>query len=452
MSRHWNRHIKGVTKGRSLLGVVAILMVVALVAAACGEDEEEAPAPTATSPAAAPTATSPAAAPTATTPAGEEPQPTATSPAAAPTATSPAEVPSVLRPKSEWTVDNPATLAEIEAALETHRGETLNFNSWGGAYQAAQRQAFLVPLEERFGIEIIETFESGNGTALIRAQVEAGNVTWDVVDLTPPQIVPLITGGFLEELDFSVVDTRDFMDVTVTPYTGGGAITWSIVMAYNTDFYSEEGRRPPESWADFWDVNFDGRRGYGNFMPGHLEFAMLAAGFTADEVFPLTLEKEEILFQKLEDLAPILDKFWSAGSTPPEDLISGELTITSAWNGRIFDAQLEGAPIAICWECGYTIATDDWLIPLGAPNKELAELVIAWASFPEIQVQVSKYITYGPVNLAAIPLLADVVSAEVLAELPSAPQNVPFAVLEDELWMGENWDRLNDRYLAIFQE
>ena len=50
-----------------------------------------------------------------------------------------------LRPLSEWTVDNPGTFAEIEAALENHRGESFSFATWGGAYQEMQRLAFFKP-------------------------------------------------------------------------------------------------------------------------------------------------------------------------------------------------------------------------------------------------------------------------------------------------------------------
>ena len=44
--------------------------------------------------------------------------------------------------------------------------------------------------------------------------------------------------------------------------------------------------------------------------------------------------------------------YWDTGSQCPEFLISGEVEMCTAWNGRIFDAQQTGAPLRICWECG----------------------------------------------------------------------------------------------------
>ncbi len=72
-------------------------------------------------------------------------------------------------------MDNPATLAEIEAELEKLRGDSLVFVSWGGAYGAAQRQAFVIPFQDKFGIEIIE--DTIPSAAKVRAMAETGNVT-----------------------------------------------------------------------------------------------------------------------------------------------------------------------------------------------------------------------------------------------------------------------------------
>ena len=55
-----------------------------------------------------------------------------------------------LRPRSEWTEEEPVTFEELEAEIEKHRGESFVFTSWGGAYQSAQRQAYIEPYEQQF--------------------------------------------------------------------------------------------------------------------------------------------------------------------------------------------------------------------------------------------------------------------------------------------------------------
>ena len=141
-----------------------------------------------------------------------------------------------IRPRSEWTVDNPATREEIEAELEKYRGRSLVFSSWGGAYQSAQRQAYLIPFNDQFGIEVIEDSQlrssAGSGPCRRRATSPGTSLTrvrrhntqsWEKT-------------GSLEDLDFSVIDNSGLPGkVLKAPYTGGGGITWSETWAYNSD-------------------------------------------------------------------------------------------------------------------------------------------------------------------------------------------------------------------------
>ena len=42
--------------------------------------------------------------------------------------------------------------------------------------------------------------------------------------------------------------------------------------------------------------------------------------------------------------------FWSAGAQPPELLASGEVVMSTGWNGRFFNAEVgEGLPIKQMW-------------------------------------------------------------------------------------------------------
>src|SRR5882724_6188253 len=60
-------------------------------------------------------------------------------------------------------------------------GVKLTFASFGGVYQDAQRKAWLDPYSAATGVEFTNDENSSNAT--IKAQVEAGQVTWDVVDV-----------------------------------------------------------------------------------------------------------------------------------------------------------------------------------------------------------------------------------------------------------------------------
>ena len=58
------------------------------------------------------------------------------------------------------------------------RGE-VRVQSWGGAFQDAQREAYFLPFQELSGITVIES--EGPDTSKIKAMVDTGNVEQDVV-------------------------------------------------------------------------------------------------------------------------------------------------------------------------------------------------------------------------------------------------------------------------------
>ena len=125
---------------------------------------------------------------------------------------------------------------------DRYRGSSFVFTSWGGAYQAAQRQAYVVPFSEQFGIEIVE--ESPMEYAVIRVMVDTGNYKWHVMDVGGRELWNHINIGALAELDLSVVDNRNHVETVSTPYGGGGGITWSTVLA-TTQMYTKKAASRP---------------------------------------------------------------------------------------------------------------------------------------------------------------------------------------------------------------
>ena len=364
-------------------------------------------------------------------------------------ATGPVHAAGQLRTIEEATCAEPLTRGELEAVIEKYRGRSFTFAAYGGAMQAALREAYLKPFQERFGISIVD--DSSVSAVKTQAMVEAKNVTWDVVQLGPSTAMRLGPRGIFEELDCRAHDNRHFLEPATEGLAGkiggGGGLTWATVLAYR------EGVKKPASWGDFWDTkNFPGRRGLYQSPTGNVEFALLASGYTQKDIaYPLNPEQEELAMQKLEELRPHINVVWTTGSQCPELLIKGEIDYCSAWNGRIFDAQKQGAPVKICWECGFTLHIDYYQIPKGAPNKDVAQLFLAWTALPSVNVQLSKYISYGPINKEAIASLPEVVDSRTRKELPSSSDNLPYAVLVNAVYWAESFDRLNERFLKIFQ-
>jgi putative spermidine/putrescine transport system substrate-binding protein len=447
---------KGLTLRKGLLALFAVLALALLIAAACGEAATATPEAMPDEPTAM--ADEPTAMADEPTAMADEPTAMADEPTAMPVPTAMTEA--GMRLRSEWTVDNPATREEIEAELVKYRGRSIVFSSWGGAYQSAQRQAYGVPFAEQFGIEIIDDSQPTVGR--VRAMQESGNVAWHVFDAGGGSIHALANGGSLEELDFSIIDTRDFLEVLKAPYIGGGGITWSETWAYNTDIYPEGSQ--PQNMADIYDTEkFPGRRSWNQFPDAEIVFVLLAENpdliNSAEGRASLSAPNEEQVdraFELFEEYRDQPNIFWTTGSDCPQFLLSGEADLCTNWNGRIYDATKEGAPLKICWECGHVLNTDGWGIIKGLKEQdpeafELAQLYMAWTSFPEINARMSQFITYGPVNSKSLPYLSEPEYDAVRDELPSAIANIPYAIFKDEVHVGERADVWRERWIEYQQ-
>lgn len=79
--------------------------------------------------------------------------------------------------------------------------DSLTIVSWGGAYTASQQSAYHDPWTKKTGTTIINEDKSQAGLAGLRAQVEAGNVTWDLVDMLPSEAQIACDEGLVEMIN-----------------------------------------------------------------------------------------------------------------------------------------------------------------------------------------------------------------------------------------------------------
>ena len=81
--------------------------------------------------------------------------------------------------------------------------------SWGGAYQVSQQKAYTEPYAAITGTSFTWDESSNEAVAKLRAQNEAGNVTWDLVDVEGPDSQRLCDEGLAAEIDAdTVLDAR----------------------------------------------------------------------------------------------------------------------------------------------------------------------------------------------------------------------------------------------------
>jgi putative spermidine/putrescine transport system substrate-binding protein len=324
-------------------------------------------------------------------------------------------------------------------ALPVLAQSTLTVVNFGGANGAAQKKAYFEPFEKT-GAKIVGVEYNGE-QAKIKAMVEAKKVTWDVVEVESPDVNRGCDEGLFEKMDWSKLAPKADFQAAAVNECGVGAFVWSTVMAYNADKL----KTAPVTWGDFWDTKkFPGKRGMRKGPRYNLEFALMADGVAPADVYKVlgTKEGADRAFKKMTELKPNI-QFWEAGAQPPQFLVAGDVTMTTAYNGRIDAAQREGKNLAITWTGGiYDL--DYWVMPKGTPNKDLAMKFIAMATNPTEQAEYTKHISYGPTNNKALAKI----DPKILAMLPTSPANSKTALQFNITFWADQGEALEKRFAA----
>jgi putative spermidine/putrescine transport system substrate-binding protein len=307
----------------------------------------------------------------------------------------------------------------------------LVFVGFGGAYQEGQAKALFEPFEKETGIKIVQT--TGVEIAKLKAQVESKNVEWDIICLPDRLRAPAVKDGLLERLDYSRFSAADLIKDTVTEFCCG-AVTLAMQLCYNPHAFSAG--KMPSDWLDFWNTkNFPGRRAlYAN--PAYtLEFALIAAGVDKDKLYPLEVEKA---LKNLEVFK--MDGVWWTQFPQVEQILTNKEAVMSPWT-RGVTAQLAGKPINVSYD-GAAISYEGWVIPKGSKNYDNAMKFIAFATQPKPQAELVKYISFGPSNNKALPLI----DPNVAKLLPSDPENYKKGFLFSGAYWGDNLAKVSERF------
>lgn len=332
--------------------------------------------------------------------------------------------------------------------------QELTIMSWGGAYTKSQTEAYYKPFTAKTGTKI-NSVDADNPATPIKAQVEAGNVSIDVADVEFSDAVRLCDEGLLEEIDHGILPAApdgtsaadDFIDGALQDCAVAN-IVWSTVFAYNT----ANNPTAPDSIDDFFNTaDFPGKRGVRKSAKATLEMALMADGVAAADVYGI-LDTDEGVDRAFAKLDTIKDDivWWEAGAQPPQLLADGEVVMSTAYNGRIFNAAVaEGQPLEVIWD-GQILDFDLYVVPKGAPNKDKAMEYIAFATDTQRLADQASWISYGPARKSSGALVGKYSDGktDMAPHMPTASANLGNALVNNfEFWVDKDAE-LNERFNA----
>jgi putative spermidine/putrescine transport system substrate-binding protein len=331
--------------------------------------------------------------------------------------------------------------------------------SWGGAYSASQKAAYHDPYAANTGVNIINDESSSEAVAKLRAMGEAGNVTWDVVDVVASDAIRLCDEGLAMEIDpdTQLADgddgskaSADFGDLLVSDCFIP-QIVYSTTVGYRTDLV---GDTPPTSICALFDTDaYPGKRALEKAPIGNLEWALICDGVAKEDVYDV-LETEEGQTQAFAKLDTIKDSaiWWSAGADTPQLLADGEIVMGSTYNGRLFALiEEQKQPVAMLWDA-QVFDLDGWIIPTGlSPERQARALdYIMFATDTQRLADQAKYISYGPARKSSAPLVGKhaTLGIDMAPHMPTDPENAKNTFLYNYEWWADYRDDLDAKFQA----
>jgi len=324
------------------------------------------------------------------------------------------------------------------AVGSAYAADKMTVVSWGGDFQKAEDQAFFTPFAKATGVQVNQETWEGE-LAKIRAMVEAKNVSWDVVVADFGHAITGCDEGFLEKIDKSRLgDLNDFVPGALHD-CGVSTDVFALIFAYDGNRLKDG----PKTIADVFDTKkFPGKRGFRKQPKYVLEQALMADGVPAAKVYEVlgTPQGVDRAFAKLDSIKKDII-WWSTNSQPAQLLADGEVVISEVFNGRIYDAVVNGGKNFVpVWE-GQVYSFNTWIIPKGA-NKDLAQKMIEFAVQPEHLGQFSNLVPYAPARKSALQYVSD----KMKPFLPTAPQNFTNALGSNEEWWADHDEAMRERF------
>ncbi len=311
----------------------------------------------------------------------------------------------------------------------------------GGPVTKAQEEAGHLPFKELTQITVVnDDWDQQVGT--LRAQVESGAPKWDVVRLTQEALVSGCEDGLLEPIDWNSIPEKADFDAAGIHECGVGGAYAAMILAYD----GKQTTDAPASWSDFWNTEkWPGKRGL-RFTPVEmLEIALMADGVQATDVYSVlsTPEGQDRAFAKLDELKSNI-VWWKSGAESIQRIASGEVVMTTTWNGRptLANRDNKELDLRIAWQASPMLELESFAIVKGAKNMDEAKQWVAYSARAERQAAFARLVPYGGPNRK----IYEILEPEVLKDLPTAPQNRETAIEVDANFWLDNADALTVRF------
>ncbi len=326
-----------------------------------------------------------------------------------------------------------ATLAQTDlgfwACPHGFEGQELHIYNWT-TYIAEDT---ISNFEELCGVSLI--YDTFGGDDEMLEFLRAGNTVYDVVVPSDTTVYALIAESLIQPLNFNNIlnfenvsaDLKNPLydpdNVYTVPYQWG-----TVGIGYNRTIVGKD----ITSWLDMF--NYSGNVAWLDHDRAMLGVALLILGYD-----PNTNNAAQVAEARQYLVANSANVMDIAEDDGQDQLRAGTVDIAVEFNGDIFqvmsECECDDYAYAIPQE-GALLWVDNLAIPVGAPNKALAEVFIDYILDQQVGADISNYTAYASPNQASID--AGLINEEYLNNTaiypdPAAMENLFSAVSNEEL-------------------
>ena len=300
-----------------------------------------------------------------------------------------------------------ALIVAASSGIAAAEQATLVVNSYGGPYEAVQRQVIFEPFEKAHDVKIqVVTVYSADMLAQLRAQKDAPQ--FDVVQFSGGQEILASQEGLLSPIAAGELTNAG----NVYPFalegldSGRGPVT--MVTAMGLIYNEETAPRVPTSWKDLWDPAFGDHIVLTDLSNtyGLQSFLMLNRvwGGDMDNWKP-----------GLEKIGEIVEKSVVITSSPEiqQNFAQNDAWIASFAQDYAHVIRQSGLPVKfVVPEEGSSALYITMSAVANRPHQDLAKQLIDFSLSPEVQAAMAQEMRYSPTNRTTE--LPDDVAAEVV--------------------------------------
>ncbi|MBO2945449.1 spermidine/putrescine ABC transporter substrate-binding protein [Paenibacillus sp. F411] len=301
--------------------------------------------------------------------------------------------------KNKWTRLLLAGMLSAVAALSLagcgSEKETLNIYSWADNFDPE----VLADFEEKYDVKV--TYDNYANNEDLLAKLQAGGGGYDLIQPSDYMVKTMISEDLLEPLELdNIPNFANLSDTFKNPDFDPGN-KYSIIytsgvtgIAYNKNYVKED----IGSWDDLWNPEYSGKLLLLDDNREVIGMSLKKNGYSNSSANEAEIQEA---VNDLKSLVPNVLAFDT--DSIKQKMIQEEGWIATVWSGDASFIAKELPDLGfVVPEEGATIFSDNYAIPKGAENKELAEKFMNYMMEPEVSAKNYEYIGYSNPNVKAM--------------------------------------------------